>query len=337
MIRAVRILIDMVHPAHVHFFRPLLARLKERGHELFVTSRDKDCTLDLLDAFRISHLPLTRAAKSKWGLAREMVLRDARLIGAMKRFKPDLVLGKEAACAHQAAWLLGVPSLAVDDTDDASWQRRLSLPFATRVAADPAARVSRSHLPVPGVSALTYLHPRRFSPPTEVSDSILVRLVRWESSHDLGEGGFAEKSLTTLVKGLSRFGMVKISSERRLPEKLRPYLIEIAPEQLHQWMASCRLYVGESATMAAECAVLGVPAIYCSTRELWYTRLLEQRGLLSHVRSTKLALKAAAIWAGMPRAELRSRRDAYLAEVGDPVERWVQIIESNRRSKAGSH
>ena len=33
-----RILIDILHPAHVHFFRPFIGEMQARGHEIRVTS-----------------------------------------------------------------------------------------------------------------------------------------------------------------------------------------------------------------------------------------------------------------------------------------------------------
>ena len=42
-----RIWIDLTAPAHPVFFRPLLARLRGRGHEVLVTARDYAQTLDL--------------------------------------------------------------------------------------------------------------------------------------------------------------------------------------------------------------------------------------------------------------------------------------------------
>jgi predicted glycosyltransferase len=40
-----RILIDVLHPAHVHFFRNFHTEMEERGHELCITARSKDRTL----------------------------------------------------------------------------------------------------------------------------------------------------------------------------------------------------------------------------------------------------------------------------------------------------
>ncbi len=76
-----RVLIDIGHPAHVHFFRRPAALLRERGYEVIVTSRHKDMAIDLLDAFGIPHVPLSVMGKGgALGLLKELCERDVRLL-----------------------------------------------------------------------------------------------------------------------------------------------------------------------------------------------------------------------------------------------------------------
>ena len=51
-----RILIDMGHPAHVHFFKNAIRSLEERGHSVKITARDKDVTLALLEAYGFDYV-----------------------------------------------------------------------------------------------------------------------------------------------------------------------------------------------------------------------------------------------------------------------------------------
>ena len=44
-----RVLISVWHPAHFHFFKNIISELETRGHEVFVISRNKEQTLELLD------------------------------------------------------------------------------------------------------------------------------------------------------------------------------------------------------------------------------------------------------------------------------------------------
>ena len=63
-----KILVDVVHPAHVHFFRHALERWREKGDEVLVTARRKDVTLDLLGQMGIGAHVLSTAGRGLGGL-----------------------------------------------------------------------------------------------------------------------------------------------------------------------------------------------------------------------------------------------------------------------------
>ena len=51
-----KVLIDINHPAHVHFFRQPALALQRAGHEVLFTSRDKDVTQELLDELGVDSI-----------------------------------------------------------------------------------------------------------------------------------------------------------------------------------------------------------------------------------------------------------------------------------------
>ena len=61
---------------------------------------------------------------------------------------------------------------------------------------------------------------------------------------------------------LRAHGRVRVSSESPLPAHLDAHRYRGDPGEIHHVMAFCRAVIGESATMASEAAVLGVPAVY---------------------------------------------------------------------------
>jgi predicted glycosyltransferase len=105
----------------------------------------------------------------------------------------------------------------------------------------------------------------------------LVRFVSYEASHDLGSRGLGRDEKLALVRGLAEQGRVLVSSEGPLPAELEAYRARIPVRDVHHVLAFARLLVGESATMASECAVLGVPAIYVSPLGRGYTDEQETR------------------------------------------------------------
>jgi len=95
------------------------------------------------------------------------------------------------------------------------------------------------------------------------------------ASHDIGQHGIRDK--IELVKMLEECGRILISSEALLPPELQPYQLRISPEKLHDLLFYAMLYVGEGATTASECAVLGTHAIYVNTLKLGYLAEEDER------------------------------------------------------------
>src|SRR5579885_794938 len=117
-------------------------------------------------------------------------------------------------------------------------------------------------------------------------DTFFLRLVSWRASHDIAERGWTTELLRGVAGKLSALGRVLISSEAALPADLQEFRYAGSAAQVHHVMAFCRAFVGESATMASECAVLGVPAIYAAHTGRGYTNEQERRyGLVINVRS----------------------------------------------------
>jgi predicted glycosyltransferase len=51
-----KVLIDINHPGHVHFFKNLISNLKHKGIEIIIIASDKDVTIQLLKEFEIEFI-----------------------------------------------------------------------------------------------------------------------------------------------------------------------------------------------------------------------------------------------------------------------------------------
>ena len=129
-----RILFDICHPAHVHVFRNPIGLLADRGHEILLTSRDKDISLALLDQLGLPHRTLSaQSAPGMFALARELAVRDTRLVKFVREFRPDVMAAVGGIFIAHAGVLTRTPSLVFYDTENAVLQNLLTYPFATRV------------------------------------------------------------------------------------------------------------------------------------------------------------------------------------------------------------
>ena len=154
----------------------------------------------------------------------------------------------------------------------------------------------------------------------------IVRTVAWTSHHDFGHRGFSD--LPGLVKELEQYGRVLITSEGALHPDLEPHRVRVAPHLIHHIMAYAQLYVGESATMASESAMLGVPAIFVSSTRRGFTDEEEEKGLLFTYDDVSTAQEQALAKAKELLAQpdlgdqWRAKSQAYLAEADD-VTQWI--------------
>jgi len=290
-------LFDLNHPAHVHFFRQPMALLRDRGWEVVVTSRVKDVAIPLLTELGIEHQVLSaHSGGGMIGLARELVHRDLALHQLVRKARPEVMAAIGGTFVAHVGWLTRIPSLAFYDTENATLQNAITYPFATRVVVPRCYKgwAPRSHLRYDGYHELSYLHPARFVPDRDLAvrngldpqrDNFLVRVVSWQANHDAFEVGWDATLLRKLVAWLAARGKVHVSSEAPLPDDLAAHAYRGGTSDIHHVMAHCRLYVGESATMASEAAVLGVPAIYAAKTGRGYTDEQEARyGLVRNLR-----------------------------------------------------
>lgn len=348
MIQPLRIAIDITHPAHFHFFKNAIKEWQHRGHDVLLLSRDKDLTLHLLDEAGWLHRRLSKAREGKFGLALELVEHSTGVWNAIGRHRSQVVAAIGGTFIVYPAILRRIPSLIFYDTENAKLSNRIAYPAATRILTPRAYRdeIGPRQQRYDGYHELAYLHPNYFQPdpgklaieglrPTD--PFTFIRLVAWKSHHDVGDYGV--KDLRQLVRRLEEFGRVLISSESPLPHDLKAYERRGAVGDVHHVLAYARLFFGESATMASEGAVLGVPGIFLSTSSRGYTDEQERcYQMVFNFNGEKAvqedALRRAEAILADPESPVKfaERRTAMLADLIDVTQFVVDIVEQYART-----
>jgi hypothetical protein len=277
-----KVLFDIVHPAHVHFFRHIVRGLEAHGHETRILAREKDVTTKLLDRLGMPYESVGRSGhRSMFGQARELLRRDMALIRVARSFGANVIVTRNPAGA-QAGRVLGIPS--VFDTDDgraAGVHFKAAAPFASVITTPDCfdEDYGPKHVKYRGYKQGAYLHPNHFTPDSQVLADLgvaqgerffMVRFVAMDASHDLHEGGMPTEAKRAVVERLRAHGRVFVSSETTLPDDMQALKYPLEPDRLHDALAFADLFVGDSQTMAAEAAVLGTPSLRVSS---WTGRL----------------------------------------------------------------
>jgi predicted glycosyltransferase len=339
-----RILIDILHPAHVHFYRNFYEVMSDRGHELCITARDKDRSVDLLRRYGLPYEQISEQKSGGVGMVVEMTQRTAALMKVMQRFRPDVMTGIMGPSIALAGKVRRVPAVVFYDTEFARQTNWFVYPLADAVVTPDCyqGKVRGTHVTYAGYHELAYLHPNRFEPdparlaPFGVSAEepySIVRFVSWQAVHDRNEKGLTGRQKRDLVRRLGEHGRVLISSEAPLPDDLAADQLRGPVEDIHHLLAYAQLIVGESATMSSEAAVLGVPAVMIATTGRGYTDDQERRyGHVRHFTEDQYDEAVATVeklLAGDPRALGQQARTRLLEDKID-VTRWmIDYFESN--------
>ncbi len=124
----------MTAPAHVLVLRPIIERLRQRGHEVTVTSREYTQTQQLLELHGIEHTPIgSHGGASRVRKLGRLLARTAgmRRFGKGRDF--DLAIAHGSNDLAIASRLLGVPEANMHDYEFAVTQHRVGCRLAKRV------------------------------------------------------------------------------------------------------------------------------------------------------------------------------------------------------------
>lgn len=341
----VRILIDIGHPAHVHYFKNFYKLMSEKGPEFLITARKKEVSHDLLKSYGIPFIDRGTGSNSMVGKFGYLPKANWILFKEALRFKPDLFMSFSSPYAAQVSSILRKPHIAFDDTEHARLGRMMYRPFTDMVLSPESynGELSKKQTLFNGYMELLYLHPNHFTPDVSIlkllgvergEKFVLLRFVSWQATHDAGHSGVSLENKRKAVEEFSKYSRVFISSEAELPEDLEPYRISIPPAKMHDVLNYASLFFGESATMASESAVLGTTAIYLDNDGRGYTDDLEKSYDLVHNFIESNDDQGKAIQKGIEllqnsnlKQETMVKRNQMLEEKIDVTQYLIELIE----------
>jgi predicted glycosyltransferase len=278
LLKGMKILIDIGHPAHVHLFRHFYREMNTRGHELFVTVKEIAAARKLLGLYGIPFITLGKKSDGVVAKAVNQLLYDWRMLRLVRKEKIEIGIGSSITIAHVSRFS-GMKSIMFDDDDDAvePLMTRFGHPFTGTVVSPDSLRESRRKKDTvfyAGYHELAYLHPSRFTPDADilaraglsVNDRFFVlRFNAFRAHHDVGAGGLRYQQKKDLVSFLEGYGRVIITTEKDTDPEFKRYQVPVAPDEIHSLMYYSSAFIGDSQTMSAEAAMLGVPSFRCNT------------------------------------------------------------------------
>jgi len=299
-----KILIDIGHPAHVHYFRNFIKIMQEKKHTLLVVARDKEVSQDLLKRYNIAYVTRGKGGIGFLGKIIYLVKTNFILLFKALSFKPDIFLSFSSPYAAQVSWVLRKPHIGFTDTEHAKLGNFAFMPFTSHIITPKAflSELGDKHIKFNGFMEQCYLDSKYFTANDDVSSLlkiekndkyILLRFVSWGAVHDTGHSGLSDSAKLEIIETLSKNYKIFISAEAELPLKFMKYKLNISSDKMHDVLKNATLFIGEGATMASECAVLGTPAIYVNSLSAGTLIAQEKSGSIFGFRNSDGVLEKA--------------------------------------------
>ena len=275
-----KIIIDIGHPAHVHYFKHVIKIFKNRGHEICIIAREREFIFELLNELELPYINRGTGRNSLLGKFFYMFSGSKMIFSIAKKFKPDLFLSFSSPYAAQAAFLMRKPHIALNDTEHEDTMFSVfTYPFSSVILTPKSFlnTLGNKQIRFDNLVEGLYLHPNYYFNKNEIKkhlgvkeddEYVLLRFVSWNAHHDFRQSGLTMKTKMDLIKILSKNYKVFISSETVLPKELLKYKLPSTPERIHDVISSATLFIGESSTMASESAFLGTYAVFISSLPL---------------------------------------------------------------------
>jgi len=346
------ILIDINHPAHVHYYRNLCAELEHKGHHVIWTAREQESVIRLLTLYDIPFIRLPGKPDGRLKKILRQIQLDWKVYRLCKREHIDFGIGTSVTVAHVSK-LSSMRSIVFDDDDDEvqPLMTRYVHPAATCILSPDVLtgqRKRRDTVYYPGYHELAYLHPKRFTPDLSVLTEtglkegepfFIMRFNAFKAHHDVGISGITLEQKRELIKLLEPYGRILITSENEIESEFDQYKLKIRPDKAHSLMAFASIFLGDSQTMTSEAAMLGVPSVRCNSFAGRISYLEEQEkkyGLtFAYQPDNFYSLKKKVLeWLNHKnlRAEWQEKRQRMLEDKIDVTAFWTWFIDQYPQS-----
>lgn len=304
-----KILLEAHHPAHIHFWKYPVRELLARSHEVLLIGRDRDVMRRLLEVYDWipSVIPPRRSKRNRFPLV-EMLQRQWTVAKWIRRFKPDVVASLMGSYT-QSAKVLGVRNIIFTDSEFQHFNHSIAHPFADAIHTPECfyKDLGRKQRRYRGIHELAFLDPKYFDarsilkvayPELLEEPYAVVRLSAWNTFHDLNHSGVGERLVSFIELMRQKYRVIISAEESALPDVLKAYAAEFAPEDFHAILSGASFVLTEGASTASEAACLGVPTVYINdTAARGYLNMLERDyGLVRSFSDAERGLAAASEW-----------------------------------------
>jgi len=333
-----KLLFDILHPAHINFFKHQIRRLHHEGHEIILVCLKRGRVPQIMarefPGYNIT--AIGHYGKGKMGLyLRTGLLRELALARFVSRMKPDAALGVAAFQVGALSRVFRFRSLGVYDDPEHKLNFNLSKRYLHRFIIPECLGVSgRNIVHFRGLKEWAYLSPTYFQPNPRALDAYGLKprdyiFIRDVDVVSLNYRTQLVNNIALLYElGLSEYKVVLSLEKKKLRDNYPKWeILEEPVDDIHSLMYYSRLVISSGDSMAREGAELGVPSIYCGQRTMKANQALIDLRYLYQITEPKTIIDQLGNGVvELSKDEQDARRDYMLRDWDDPNEIVYQNV-----------
>lgn len=272
-----KILFYLVHPAKFHLFRYTINYFS-KSNRVDVIINSKDVLEELVKSERWNYInlfphgrnnsPKPSVIKSAIKFVLTIIKLEQYLI---KREKYDVFITDDSLVVN--GWIRRIPSFIFNDNDIETIKiNKILFFFATKIISPLATNLGdfdSKKISFKGNKALASLDPKYFHPNENIlkkynlieNGYAIIRVSKINATHDIGNQGITDTQLDSIINEVAPYLTVIISAERQLNKRYESMKFKGDAQDLLELIYFASFFIGDSASMASEAAVLGTPNI----------------------------------------------------------------------------
>ena len=320
-----KIWLDFCEPKSITMLRPLYEHL-EKNHEIFITARDFDSTIYLLDQWGVEYIPVgSHGGGTLIGKLKAYSDRIAELIEVVDKEKPDFLFCITSPEAIRVAFGLQLPHIMFNDEPRSFGCCALTLPLLEKVIVPKCIPIEWYYeygikpekvLRFNGIDEVAWLNPDYFQPDKkylaefqlEPSKYTVLRTEPTTAGYLMDKMGPHETKLTEILpRLLEDYPELKHLVITRTPEQFEnlgqqfkeeisegTIILRSGVSNLAHIMYYAKMVLTGCGTMVRESALLGVPSIEFFPLDTYPQEqfLIDNGFPLRHIRDADSILEA---------------------------------------------
>jgi len=286
-----KILIDILHPADVNFFKNAINILKEKSNDIIITFRHRGKIIELLksELQNEQFIPVGQHHDSILGKVFSFATRNFNLLMFLRKNNFDLCTSY-GFFVGIASYFYRMPSVLFGDDYEYKLAHFLS-EFSGDYFIIPASVPStgKNILKYKGFKELAYLHPNYFKPDRKVLEQYGITpnnyvFIREVSRASLNYKNLRQMGLPEIIWNLNNLGLDVVLSleDKTRADSLKDkcIILEEPVDDIFSLMHFALFTISSGDSMARESCLVGTPTIYTGGRDMAVNKELIERGCM---------------------------------------------------------